>query len=142
MQTQDKGRGEKTSKRAKQQSRNQHKKTSNDNSNTVCIHKTATSGEKTQGKKQTTGKNYLKRKIIFSRTVKARKGAKTAKQHNEANLGNSPSAQAGQNIFFGFSLKKKPSQSIFFKIKTGTFLLVEKSDGIPYLYFHWTLENT
>ena len=49
----------KNAKPAKQQSRNQRKKTSNENSNTVCIHKTATTGEKTQGEKKTTAKNYF-----------------------------------------------------------------------------------
>ena len=114
---------------AKQQSRNQRKKTNNENSNTVCIHKTATTGEKTQGKKQTTGKNYFERKIIFAQTLKAQKGARTAKQHNEANLGNSPSAQAGQNIFFGFSLKKKT--------RTNHFFLKQNSE-----HFYWSRNVT
>ena len=103
----------KSAKPAQQQSRNQRKKTSNENNNTVCVHKTATTGGKTQGKKKTIGKNYFERKIISAQTLKARKGVRTAKQRNEANLGNSPSAQTGQNIFFGFSFKKKPSQLFF-----------------------------
>ena len=106
--------GKKNAKTAKQQSRNQSKKTSNENSNTVYARKTATSGEKTQGKNSTAGKKYPQRKTKSAQTSKARKGARTAKQHNEANLDNSPRATSGQNIFFGFNFKKKNQPISFF----------------------------
>ena len=51
--------GKKNAKTAKQQSRNQSKKTINENNNIVCARKTATSGEKTQGESGTPGENYF-----------------------------------------------------------------------------------
>jgi hypothetical protein len=70
----------KSAKTAKQQNRNQSKKTSNENINTIFIHKTATSGEKTQGKRRTTGKKYFSRKTKLVQTANAEKGVRTAKQ--------------------------------------------------------------
>ena len=47
----------KSARTGKQQSRKQSKKKCNENSNTNCVKKTATSGEKTQGKRRTPVKN-------------------------------------------------------------------------------------
>ena len=92
----------KSAQTAKQQNRNHSKKTSNENNSTVCARKTATTGEKTQGKKQTTGKNYFERKINFAQTVKARKGARTAKYHNEVGQASPKQVANRATIFFRF----------------------------------------
>ena len=49
----------KSTRTAKRHSRNHSKKTSNENNNTVCVHKNATRQKKTQGKNKTTAKNYF-----------------------------------------------------------------------------------
>ena len=55
-----------SAKTAIQHGQKQSKKKSNENRGTVCVHKNATGKEKTQGEKQTTGKNHFQRKIIFA----------------------------------------------------------------------------
>ena len=96
----------------KQYSRNQSKKKCNGNSGTSCAHKNATDKEKTQGKKQTTGKNYFERKIIFVEPTNAEKGARTAKQQQRGQLCLSQRRRQ-QVINFGFNLKKNESIRIF-----------------------------
>ena len=91
----------------KQYSRNQSKKKCNGNSGTSCAHKNATDKEKTQGKKQTTGKNYFERKINFAQTLKARKGPRMAKQHSEANLAIPKHVVNKPKEKFRFQFKKK-----------------------------------
>ena len=130
--------GKKNAKTAKQQSRNQSKKTSNENSNTVYARKTATSGEKTQGKRQTPGKIFYERQANFGQTENTGKGTRTAKQQQRGQLCLSQTLANTASKSFRFQFKKKISQSIFFKTKIGKFLLVEKNSGIPLMPLHWT----
>ena len=94
--------GKKNAKTAKQQSRNQSKKTSNENINTVYARKTATSGEKTQGKNSTAGKiSSTENKVSTNlKSPKGRQNGKTAQRGQPWQL---PKSTSGQNIFFGFN---------------------------------------
>ena len=131
----------KRAKTAKEHSENQSNKRSNGNRTTICGQKNATSAKKTQGKHRTPAKNKYQRKTKLVQTAKARKGAITAKQHNAANL-DTPQVQRQDNFFFfGFSFKKKINQSIFFKNKIATLLLVEKIGTIVLTPLHWTLNT-
>ena len=135
--------GEQTKRKmVNQHSANQSKKKCNENSDTNCTHKNATDKEKTQGKKQTTGKNYFERKINFAQTLKARKGPRTAKQYSEVNLGIPNTLPTNRKKSFGFNFKKKMNQSIFLKKNSENCYWSRKSEQLCWCLFIGPLKNT
>ena len=127
----------KSARMIKQYSRNQSKKKCNGNRGTSCVHKNATDKEKMQGKKQTTGKNYFERKIIFATTTKAVNTIRKTEQYNEAGQPSPKQVANRASKKFRFQFKKKMNQSEFFKIKIGKLLLVAKNNTIVLLPLHW-----
>ena len=111
MLTQDKGRS--ANKAQKQQNNTPKPKQQKKATKTASLFVIAKALQEQKKRRENTKrqKKFSQRKTIFEHTAKARKGARTAKRHNEAILDTTKHV-AKLSKKFGFNFKKKMNQSI------------------------------